>query len=153
MKKYLNHVLFLSSILADRLTKLWALNNLSYDPLPVCYGMNLQLAWNRGISWGFFSPESKVGFYVLLVFILTVISAFTFYIRWRVNLNKSVVWEFIVFGGAVSNVIDRLWHRAVLDFIDLYIGPYHWPVFNVADILIVIGDFGIFLRNRWSSDE
>lgn len=44
-----------------------------------------------------------------------------------------------VLGGAVGNLIDRLRFREVVDFIDLYLGSYHWPAFNVADSAITIG--------------
>jgi signal peptidase II len=53
----------------------------------------------------------------------------------------------LVLGGSLSNLVDRLWYKAVLDFIELYIGPYSWPVFNVADVCIVIGIGGILLRS------
>jgi signal peptidase II len=42
-------------------------------------------------------------------------------------------------GGAVGNVIDRLVYGAVVDFIDIYYGQWHWPAFNLADSAIVLG--------------
>ena len=44
-----------------------------------------------------------------------------------------------IIGGAIGNVIDRFAHGAVVDFIDLYIGDYHWPAFNMADSAITCG--------------
>lgn len=49
----------------------------------------------------------------------------------------------LVFGGAVGNLVDRLRFGAVVDFLDLYLGNYHWPAFNVADSAITIG-VGLF---------
>ena len=49
----------------------------------------------------------------------------------------------LVLGGAVGNLIDRFTHGAVVDFIDVFYGRYHWPAFNVADSAITIG--GAFL--------
>ncbi len=45
----------------------------------------------------------------------------------------------MIFGGAVGNLIDRLRFREVVDFLDVYVGAYHWPAFNVADSAITIG--------------
>ncbi|RJQ81950.1 MAG: signal peptidase II [Desulfobacteraceae bacterium] len=45
----------------------------------------------------------------------------------------------LIFGGAVGNLIDRLRHGEVVDFLDLYIGYLHWPTFNIADSAVTIG--------------
>jgi signal peptidase II len=45
----------------------------------------------------------------------------------------------LVVGGAVGNVLDRLWHGAVVDFLDFHVGGWHWPAFNVADAAICVG--------------
>ena len=45
----------------------------------------------------------------------------------------------LILGGAIGNVIDRISYGYVIDFIDLYIGHNHWPVFNIADSAICIG--------------
>ena len=53
----------------------------------------------------------------------------------------------MIFGGALGNVYDRIFHAAVPDFIDFHIGQFHWFVFNLADIFITIGViFMIFLE-------
>ena len=45
----------------------------------------------------------------------------------------------MVLGGAVGNLVDRIRFRAVVDFLDFYVGQWHWPAFNVADIAICCG--------------
>lgn len=45
----------------------------------------------------------------------------------------------MIFGGAVGNIVDRLRFGVVVDFLDLYVGAYHWPAFNVADSAITVG--------------
>jgi len=45
----------------------------------------------------------------------------------------------LVVGGALGNLLDRLRQGAVTDFLDFYIGSYHWPAFNLADVAIVCG--------------
>jgi signal peptidase II len=50
----------------------------------------------------------------------------------------------LIFGGAIGNLIDRVRFGAVVDFLDFYLGKYHWPAFNIADSAITVGIF-IFL--------
>ena len=45
----------------------------------------------------------------------------------------------MILGGALGNVFDRLYYKAVPDFIDFHIGNFHWFIFNVSDIFITIG--------------
>src|SRR3546814_15382907 len=51
----------------------------------------------------------------------------------------------LVIGGAIGNLIDRLMHGYVIDFIDAFWGEYHWPAFNLADSAIVAGAIGLAL--------
>ncbi len=50
----------------------------------------------------------------------------------------------LIFGGALGNLIDRVRFGKVVDFLDFYLGSYHWPVFNIADSAITVG-VAIFL--------
>ena len=54
----------------------------------------------------------------------------------------------LIAGGAVGNLTDRVRYGEVVDFIDVWIGPYHWPTFNVADSAITVGT-GILLFALW----
>ena len=45
----------------------------------------------------------------------------------------------IILGGALGNIFDRIFYKAVPDFIDFHIGNFHWFIFNIADIFITIG--------------
>ena len=45
----------------------------------------------------------------------------------------------LVVGGAIGNLVDRITSGAVTDFIDVYMGPHHWPSFNIADSAISVG--------------
>ncbi len=50
----------------------------------------------------------------------------------------------LIFGGAVGNLIDRVRFGEVVDFLDFYLGPVHWPTFNVADSAVTVG-VGVFI--------
>ena len=45
----------------------------------------------------------------------------------------------MVFGGAIGNLFDRIFYKAVPDFIDFHVGNFHWFIFNVSDIFITVG--------------
>ena len=47
----------------------------------------------------------------------------------------------LILGGALGNLVDRIWLGHVIDFLDFYVGSYHWPAFNVADSAICMGAF------------
>ena len=51
----------------------------------------------------------------------------------------------MILGGAIGNLYDRVFFKAVPDFIDFHIGEFHWFVFNVADIFITVGIIGIMI--------
>jgi signal peptidase II len=139
--------LFLIStiITIDQASKRWALAALSAD-VPLNGWCNLSLSANRGISWSFFSFQSNVGFYILTFLISTVILAFYLYAVIQ-HLNKvSVYFESFVIGGAISNVIDRLTHGFVIDFMDVHMGIWHWPTFNIADVFVVVGVLGVLFK-------
>lgn len=99
---------------------------------------NLALGFNRGVSFGLLNDLGSLG--PTLLSILTVI-IICFLIIWLLKTN--VIWEKIalsmIVGGAFGNLTDRIRNGAVTDFLDFYIGTYHWPTFNVADIGICIG--------------
>ena len=65
--------------------------------------------------------------------------------NWTVILGIS-----LILGGAVGNLIDRLRYREVIDFLDFYVGPYHWPAFNLADSAITVGTIGVALNMLFS---
>jgi signal peptidase II len=58
----------------------------------------------------------------------------------------------LVLGGAVGNLIDRLWLGHVVDFLDVYYGASHWPAFNVADSAITVGA-GLLLLGMWRQER
>jgi signal peptidase II len=69
---------------------------------------------------------------------------------WLRRLSTRASWTAVglalVLGGAVGNLIDRLYLGHVVDFIDLYYGRWHWPAFNVADAAITVGALIVIIR-------
>ena len=146
-------LLFLLTLGADRLTKLWALDRLVNNQIALFPGCNFILAWNKGVSWSMFSNSSPVQHYVLLGFIVLVITWFAGYTVWRSYHGHRVWLEALILGGAVSNLVDRFLYGAVIDFIQLYLPVYSFPVFNIADACIVLGVFGLLFMTIRSTDK
>ncbi|MEY4174414.1 MAG: signal peptidase [Actinomycetota bacterium] len=124
-------------VVVDQLTKHWAVTSLpGRDPVHVVWTLQWNLAFNSGMS---FSKGKSLG--VVIGFIALIVTA---YVGWMVrrNTSKSVaVAAGLVMGGALGNVVDRLfrnraWMRgSVVDFID-----FQWfPIFNVADMAVNVG--------------
>ena len=141
------HIVFFVAVVIDILTKEWALNNLVHGPIAVFKGLNFSLIFNRGVTWGFLSFQSDFAFNILTAVIFTVVLLFTGHTFYAVQRGKQCVFfEFLILAGAFSNLLDRILHQGVVDFIDVYIGSFHWATFNVADVYVVVGVIGILIR-------
>lgn len=97
---------------------------------------------NTGAAWSMFQNNSTLlGILGILVLVLIFVS--------RKNLNIEAVHNQVTYGlicaGIAGNIIDRLIFGSVVDFIDLQIRSYHWPVFNIADAAICTGTLLYFL--------
>lgn len=132
----------------DQLTK-WA--TLVWIPLhheiPVIPGFfNLVHVNNTGSAFGIM--RGWFSFHVVFgVFMAVVISWMLF----RSDTDKPTRFACsLILSGIFGNVTDRLVHGHVIDFLDFYIGQYHWPAFNVADSAIVIA-VGLFLWTSFKS--
>lgn len=129
--------LFTAIFLLDRITKHLALGMLNtYVITPF---LSLQLVFNRGISWGMFHSDHH-GFFVALSAVITgIIAALAWHTYTRYTTGRTVYAEIMVLAGAISNVIDRIIYKGVIDFVHLHIGDWSWPIFNIADVAIVCG--------------
>ena len=99
---------------------------------------NLVSAWNTGVSFSMFDDLGNLGVYILSAFSLIVVAFLLFWMKKECSLYMRIALGFVI-GGAIGNVIDRIRVGAVYDFLDIHIGQYHWPAFNVADSFICVG--------------
>ena len=92
---------------------------------------------NPGAAFGIF-PEQR---WIFIGISIIAIVGILFYVwRYKKDITRwSNIGFSLIFGGAIGNLIDRLVRIEVVDFIDVHIGRYHWPAFNVADSAICIG--------------
>ena len=99
--------------------------------------LNIRLIFNEGIAFGLFSFDDKMLYNILTILILIVIIALILMTLGSQGAKKYSL--LMILGGALGNVFDRLFYRAVPDFLDFHVGNYHWFIFNVADIFITLG--------------
>lgn len=106
--------------------------------IPVMPFFNLVLGYNRGVSFGLLSSDNIYAPYALSAFALVIVIVL-FIALWRTNSLLHTLGFAAIIGGALSNVVDRLYDGAVTDFLDFFFGQYHWPAFNFADAVIFCG--------------
>lgn len=102
---------------------------------------NIIYVMNPGGAFGFMASGSPEIRKLIFLFLSSVVALFVlwFYSRCAKHYTVLSYGLAMIFGGAVGNLIDRFRHGMVVDFLDFYIGPYHWPAFNIADSAITIG--------------
>jgi signal peptidase II len=127
----------------DRLTKWIVETRISFvDTYRVIPGFfDIVHSQNRGVAFGLFNDGvSEWRTPLLLLFSLAAV-AIVAVILWNADrLDRLSLAGFsLILGGAAGNVFDRLVWGRVTDFLEFYVGDYHWPTFNVADSAIVIG--------------
>jgi signal peptidase II len=94
---------------------------------------------NTGVAFGLFASDVGGG-WLLTLLGLGALAAVGAYFWFAPPRDRSLLVALaLVVGGAVGNLIDRVFSGAVTDFVDVYVGAHHWPSFNVADSAISIG--------------
>lgn len=125
----------------DQATKWLALNHLEPGwPVAVVPGLNWFLTFNRGVAFSAFNVPGDWQRWVFSA-VAAVISLLVALLLWREHkrANPAGIALALILGGALGNLVDRLRFGVVVDFIDCYVGPWHWPAFNVADSAITVG--------------
>ena len=159
VKKLLIYVLIVLVIFAlDRFSKLFILNILEdKDKVDIYINsfLSLYLVWNKGIGFGLFSfDDTKI--YNLMTLLILLINGIIIYLIF-IEKGAKVYFLLTILGGSLGNFVDRLYYRAVPDFIDLNYQGYHWFIFNVADIFITLGIicliFAELLNYKTSNEE
>lgn len=136
-------------IVLDAGSKWLALERLElHQPVPVIEGLlNWTLVYNTGAAFSFLSDAAgwQRWFFSALAVAMSALLSVWLYRTPRDDWAQAVPFALVI-GGAIGNLIDRLVHGHVIDFIDAHWGPHHWPAFNIADSAIVIGAIGIAMH-------
>ncbi|MCP5369171.1 MAG: signal peptidase II [Rickettsiaceae bacterium] len=141
-------IFLIISLSIDQATKIYLINHLKTLPsqeVHVFSFFKLIYSWNYGISFGMFDHYQ----YSNLIFLLLN----SFIILYLCHHNAEIqdplqhIAIYLIISGALGNLIDRLFHGAVFDFLHFYYGEYAFPTFNIADIYISVGAFLYFVRS------
>tara|TARA_Y100001935_G_C17023590_1_gene369003 strand:- start:113 stop:595 length:483 start_codon:yes stop_codon:yes gene_type:complete len=147
LKKHLTNFLIISFLFfVDRISKIIVLNKTNNFGSSEIYSsefLNLQLVWNKGIAFGLLAFNENFAYQIITI-IIGIIIVVLFIIMNR-SSNKEMSGFVLVISGALGNFYDRLFFKAVPDFIDFHYKEFHWFIFNIADIFISIGIFWLIL--------
>ena len=158
-------------LVVDQATKLYANGVLTlHHPVDFLPGLNITLSYNTGAAFSFLSQAGgwQRWFFVVLALVVS-----GFIIGWIRRLQPTETWLAValslILGGALGNVIDRIYLGHVVDFLDVYYVaasclPFfaqngdqcHWPTFNIADSAIFLGAVMLVidgLRGRHHQDS
>jgi signal peptidase II len=129
--------------LADRLTKILIETAMPlYESRVVVPGFfHIAHVRNQGIAFGLFAESPSAWKTFVLVFLSAVALAGVAYVLWTTTAAtpKQNTALALILGGAMGNLFDRVRTGGVVDFLDFFVGSYHWPAFNLADSAIVVG--------------
>ena len=133
------------ALVLDQATKLWLLFVFELGrrgAVKVTPFFDLVLAWNTGISYGWFQQDGPVGAAILLGFKVVAVIALAIWMA-RSKTRLATIGLGLIIGGAIGNAIDRAAYGAVVDFALFHVQwgekTLNWYVFNIADAAIVVG--------------
>lgn len=125
-------------IIIDFITKLIISNNLvmnsSVEIIPNFF--SLTYTHNYGGAWSIFNNNTLA---ITIISFIVIMGIIYYLLKNKVTKKIEVIGYSLLLGGAIGNLIDRIVYGYVIDFLDFYIFKYDFPIFNVADIGIVVG--------------
>ena len=142
-------ILFIFSI--DRYSKIKIINNFGDTSFYINDFLNFDLLWNIGIGFGLLSSNSSI-FYNLISTLIAFVIIFLIIIAIKSDKFDKIAFSVII-GGALGNFYDRIYFKAVPDFIDLHYKDFHWFTFNIADIFITIGVICLITKGLFVKDK
>jgi len=128
-------------VVLDQVSKWLMVSWLSlYETVAVIPYFNLTMAHNSGAAFSFLAGAGgwQRWFFVGLALVISI-ALFIWLKKLSTQAKLEAISISMILGGAIGNVIDRLYFGYVIDFLDVYVGSYHWPAFNIADSAIVVG--------------
>ena len=128
-------------ILLDQLSKLAVMDKLTAyrDVIPLTGFFNLVHVHNTGAAFSLFAdqPGWQRFFFLGIAAIASIVILHL--LKKTTGRPLFAIALALILGGAIGNVIDRAVYGHVIDFLDFYLGAWHWPAFNIADAAITLG--------------
>ncbi len=137
-------------ILLDQVLKYWVVHVLELDRVRAIDllppWLNLRMAWNEGVNFGLLSSERDFMRWVLIAVAAVICLWVWFWLKRSAQGRIAKIAGGLLIGGAIGNVIDRVYFGAVADFLNMSLPGWENPYsFNVADIAIFAGAIGLIL--------
>lgn len=153
-------IIGLSSVflIIDILVKLFVKNNMLVNESIKVIDKFFYLTYvkNTGAAWSIFSGKQT---FLVIVTSIVIIGLIAYLYKKKEYKKIEIIGYGLLLSGALGNLIDRILYGYVIDYLDIYIFNYNYPVFNIADCCIVIGivllfisswreEYGVYSRNR-----
>ncbi|MCM1000845.1 MAG: signal peptidase II [Wolbachia endosymbiont of Melophagus ovinus] len=137
-------IFILVIVLTDQISKFYINSLIDEESIEIASFIKLVEVWNPGISFGMCSALPRSNFFfstfsILIIFILA-------YLIYKSSDKLTCFGFSLMIGGAIGNVVDRIYWGAVYDFLYFHIGSWYWPAFNLADIYIACGMFVLLYK-------
>lgn len=140
MKLYISLSIAALVLTLDLASKYWVESVLEFgQTIPVTSFFNLVLTYNPGAAFSFLSDQSGWQRWFLSGIAGVAVLLIIFFLNKYKYERLLCLSLSLVLGGASGNLYDRITLGHVVDFLDFYIGSYHWPAFNIADSAIFVG--------------
>lgn len=125
-------------LILDRITKYCIISGF-WQSQTINSFFNIYLTHNHGIAWGIGSQLQTHAFFEINVLVGIVLVYFMWYMKSIIHHGNLFSACLLIIAGGISNFFDRLWYGSVIDFIQLHLNNWYFPVFNIADISITLG--------------
>ena len=146
--------LVITIFLLDRISKLYIINLAEINNLVDIYltsFLNLYLIWNNGVAFGLLSLDQTL-LYNIVTLIIVFINILILIMIFKYKDYRSF-FLIMILGGSLGNLFDRIYYKAVPDFISLHHGDFNFLVFNVADIFIAVGVICLILNELFVNKD
>lgn len=148
IKKSRVPIIFANLVVIDQLTKYLADGFVGpANPVALLPFINLVNVKNTGAAFGLFKVLGNT------FFIGISVVAIAFIVFLILKGRENCLGLSLILSGAAGNLIDRVFLGHVRDFMDFYIGDYHWPAFNVADSALTVGIFILVLTSLFKAEK
>lgn len=144
MKKIISSKYFYICIVLiaiDQVVKLFMENYLNKKVILIDNFFYLNVVHNKGAAWSIMNNR------VFLIVMISIVSLFIlYYIQKNLDIKKTDLIFTFIYAGALGNMIDRIFYGYVIDYLDIYIYKYDFPVFNLADTFLVLGFAALIVK-------
>ena len=155
MSHLLRYGIVLVIVVLDQITKIWADTTLTmYEQIPITGFFNITKAYNYGAAFSFLDNAGgwQRWFFTAVSLIVSIVLSV-----WLFRMTRAERWLSLsialILGGAVGNLIDRVWYGYVVDFIQVYWKTSYFPSFNIADAAITCGTIILLVLTLFEKND